>query len=228
MKISVAIPTYEMNGKGVEALEHSFKILQKQTLKDFEVVISDHSRNDAIEELCKYYSDNFLNIIYYRNKEKRGNPASNTNEAISLSSGEFIKILCQDDYLYSEDSLELTYKAIKDSGRYWLASMYVHSNDRINHYRNYLPRMNPNIELVNTIGTPSCITIEGTFWDKFDENLSYYYDCEWYKRVFENNGSPYILFTPTMVNYIHTNQVTKGISEELERSEIEYIKRKYS
>ena len=39
--ISIAIPTYEMHGHGVEYLRHQFNIFSKQTFQDFEVVISD-------------------------------------------------------------------------------------------------------------------------------------------------------------------------------------------
>ena len=51
-KISIAVPTYEYRGKGVEVLEYAFNTMVKQTFKDFDVVISDHSVDDKIEVLC--------------------------------------------------------------------------------------------------------------------------------------------------------------------------------
>ena len=47
--VSICIPTYEMKGKGVEYLFHSFNILHNQSYKNFEVIISDNSKNDEID-----------------------------------------------------------------------------------------------------------------------------------------------------------------------------------
>ncbi len=53
--ISICIPTHEMGGQGSEFLRQSFDILATQTFQDFDVVVSDHSKNDSIENLCKKY-----------------------------------------------------------------------------------------------------------------------------------------------------------------------------
>jgi hypothetical protein len=63
--ISITIPTYEMKGYGHIFLEKSFDILTNQTFKDFNVIISDHSKNNLIEDLCTKYK-NKLKINYYR------------------------------------------------------------------------------------------------------------------------------------------------------------------
>ena len=78
--ISICIPTYEMSGRGVGYLTHSFNILSKQSFKDFDVVISDHSQNDDIKKLCENYS-NLLDIQYHRNTEGRGSNSININNA---------------------------------------------------------------------------------------------------------------------------------------------------
>ena len=54
MKVSVAIPTFEYYGRGVEFLDDMFRSISVQTLKDVEVVISDHSVDNSIEDYCKY------------------------------------------------------------------------------------------------------------------------------------------------------------------------------
>ena len=69
---SITIPTYEMKGLGVEYLEHSFNILNTQTFKDFEIVVSDHSVDDVIKSLCEKWSG-LLDIKYHKNENKRGN-----------------------------------------------------------------------------------------------------------------------------------------------------------
>ena len=63
MKASVAIPVYEYYGRGVEFLDDMFRTIASQTLKDVEVVVSDHSLNDDIELYC-YENEHDLNIKY--------------------------------------------------------------------------------------------------------------------------------------------------------------------
>lgn len=99
MKIlSVCIPTYEMKNLGVNFLEHSFKILEKQTFKDFDIIISDHSVNSEIKKLCDKYKTN-LDIKYFKNTYYRGNLSKNINNAIKNTKNKLIKVLFQDDFL---------------------------------------------------------------------------------------------------------------------------------
>ena len=52
MKMSIAIPCYEYNGRGVRYLSELFHSIQRQTLKDVEVVVSDQSNDDEIQDFC--------------------------------------------------------------------------------------------------------------------------------------------------------------------------------
>ena len=45
MKMSIAIPAYEYNGRGVLYLSDLFRSIKSQTLKDVEVIVSDHSKD---------------------------------------------------------------------------------------------------------------------------------------------------------------------------------------
>lgn len=226
MRVSIAIPCYEMNGHGVEALNYSLNKLYIQTFKDFEVVITDHSINDDIKNLCEFWQDK-LDIKYYKTENGRGSPTVNTNNGLSKCSGEIIKLLCQDDYLYDEYSLEKTHNAF-DENVNWLASSYVHTQDKKTYYKHHIPSMNDNIETVNTIGTPSCVAIRNNNIMYFDENLKWAYDCEYYRRLYNTFGNPKILNEITMINYIHGNSTTNTIAtNELRNREENYIKVKH-
>ena len=72
MRFSIAIPTWESYGRGGEFLEDLLRTIEIQTLKDFEVCISDHSENNDVLDVVKTFEDKF-SIIYSRNSEKRGN-----------------------------------------------------------------------------------------------------------------------------------------------------------
>ena len=59
MKISICIPTWEQYGKGLEFLKNNFDKILNQTYKNFNVIISDHSIDNEIKNLCESYSDKF-------------------------------------------------------------------------------------------------------------------------------------------------------------------------
>jgi glycosyltransferase involved in cell wall biosynthesis len=226
MKISICIPTYECNGHGVECLEYSFSHMENQSFKDFDVVISDHSRNDDIKNLCKQW-ENKLDIKYLENPIDRGSPASNTNNAMKSATGDWIKILNQDDYFFSDESLSTISNAVDDSHN-WIATGYLHTNDRMGLFNYHVPVMNPNIFAVNTIGTPSCVmfrNIKPVL--EMDCNLKYYYDCEYYYRFLQKNGLPRLIENPTIVDYLWSNSVTSGLTQEFMNSELEYVLQKH-
>jgi len=224
--LSIAIPCYEYQGRGTGILEYSFKIMERQTYKGFDVVISDHSANDQIERLCYTWS-NRLDIKYFRNELGRGNAAVNTNYSIRKSTGDLIKLLCQDDYLFDEFALEKTVKAF-DEDTNWLASAYIHTYNKTDYFKYHLPAMNPRICVVNTIGTPSCVTIRNVKdMPLMDQNLSYAYDCDFYKRFSDQYGPPRIISDVTVVNFLWGNSISSSVSHDLITRETNYILAKY-
>lgn len=58
---SISIPTYGYNGKGSEFLNFSLYKLSSQTFKNFEVVISDHSTDNTIKDICTICPDKWFN-----------------------------------------------------------------------------------------------------------------------------------------------------------------------
>ena len=77
-EISVCIPTYEFKGKGVKYLTDIFDGLRKQTFQDFEIVVSDHSKDNVIQDFCEESSEEFT-ITYMKNPNDLGFQASNIN-----------------------------------------------------------------------------------------------------------------------------------------------------
>ena len=90
--ISIAIPAYGMKGLGAKFLTQMFETIDRQTYRDVEVVVSDHSKSTEILELCDKYSKS-LPIVYVRNFYDRGNGPANTNVALQHCSGDLIKIM---------------------------------------------------------------------------------------------------------------------------------------
>jgi glycosyltransferase involved in cell wall biosynthesis len=213
-----------MKDKGIEYLEYSFNILYSQIYKNFEIVISDHSTNDNIEELCKQWNQ-VLNINYFKNEYKRGISSSNINNAIKNAKGDIIKVLFQDDFLYDEHSLEKQLKCFKGN---WMVTACCHYNG-IEIYKPFYPQYHNKIQYgQNTISSPSVLMFKNEDIIEFDENLFWLMDVDYYKRMYDKFGLPDICNYITVVNREHENQVSNTLAtEERRKIELEYIVQKY-
>ncbi len=226
--ISVCIPTYEMRGLGDKYLKESFDILANQTFKNFDVVISDNSKTDIIKDVCEQYKDR-LDITYLKNPGLVGTMPSNTNNAIRHAKGKLIKILLQDDFLYTERSLEEIAENFDLETDGWLVTACIHFRDGGTFYRPFNPRYHEKIHLGrNTISSPSVLTIKNENPLFFDENLIWYVDVDYYKRCHDAFGEPKIVNAINVVNRLGAHQVTNTqINPALSLKEYKYMLKKF-
>ena len=220
---SIAIPAYGYDGKGVEFLEHNLSILGQQTFKDFEVIISDHSIDNTILKVFeKYLNNSTLNITYIKNEKGRGIISPNLNNAMKYCTAEWIKILFQDDFLYNKNALHIQHNILKDNDKIkWLITTFIHSNDGVNFYRLYHPKLSDNIWTGNnTLGNPSNLTIKNKDLIFFDERLNWLVDCEYYYRLFLKHGEPTIINEITVVNRTHGKGLTDTTPQSLKDKEL--------
>ena len=213
-----------MKDKGIEYLEYSFNILYSQTYKNFEIVISDHSTDDNIEELCKQWNQ-VLNINYFKNEYKRGISSANINHAIKNAKGDIIKVLFQDDFLYDEHSLEKQLECFKGN---WMVTACCHYNG-VEVYKPFYPKYHDQIQYgQNTISSPSVIMFKNKDIIEFDEELFWLMDVDYYKRMYNKFGLPDICNYITVVNREHENQVSNTLAtEEIRKKELDYVIQKY-
>ena len=219
-----------MHGKGVDLLTKSLDILNNQkniNFLDFEVVISDHSKNDDIEKCYKKFNN--LNFVYVRNTENHGSMSDNINNCIRHSSGKYIKPLFQDDFLYDETSLSKIINNLQDS---WMANEYTHLDLSNNSFYNQrTPSYNEGMKNgENTIGPPSS-TIFLNDDNYFDMNLLWFMDTEFYYRMYLKYGLPTILKSSIPLNVVTTwsGQTTSTrITRELIDKEHSYINYKHN
>jgi glycosyltransferase involved in cell wall biosynthesis len=217
---TIAIPTYEMYGKGVIFLEHQFKILEQQTFNDFDIVISDHSSNDDIKVLCEKWSSK-LDIKYFKNTKGVGKSSSNINYALNKSTGEWIKIIFQDDFLYGKSSLENLHKHIKNNmGIKWVITACEHTKDGVNMIRPFYPKWNNKMHLgVNTYSSPSVLCIKNETKLFFNEELVWLMDVDYYKRMYDKYGEPYYLNDISVVNRLWGERVSNILSNDIKNKE---------
>jgi len=224
MKLSIAIPVYECHGFGWLYLSELLNSIVKQSYKNIEVVISDQSTDDNIFNLCKLYS-NFLQLKYVKAHDIIRSNSPNVNNAIKHCTGEFFKIMFQDDFFVDEKALEKIMEAFQQKAK-WIITGCVHCESVHQLYRPHIPKYNNNILFgVNTISSPSVLSfVEKEY---FDENLVMLMDCELYYRLYTKYGEPTILSDYMVCNRQHANQLQNLNTDKL-ASEINYCKNKYN
>jgi glycosyltransferase involved in cell wall biosynthesis len=147
---------------------------------------------------------------------EEGKFAENVNSAIRKAKGEFIKFLCMDDWLADENSLQrfadfklsnwVITGCSNNPNPYWTNDIYLGNNH---------------------LGSPSCLMIKNDKPLFFDENLKWLVDCDYYKRLYDSYGSPFILPGIDVNIGIHPGQMTHLISDETKLKEILLMKTKY-
>jgi glycosyltransferase involved in cell wall biosynthesis len=230
--LSVIIPCYEMKGAGAIHLRRSLTSLTKQSWKNFEVVISDHSESDMIENVAKEFESE-LSINYVRYEKFRGSSCMNANNGISYSKYNYLKFLFQDDYLAHDRSLEKGMKYLVWSRKDWIATACNHRNDKTgDFFWNHYPRIvNGEIfNALNSLGCPSVMYFKKTDI-RFDERLPALMDIDYYEQVKSIFGDPGLLYDINVTIGIHDAQVTNngGFGDKVQvKKELEIVFEKYN
>ncbi len=233
MKMSIAIPTWESYGKGNEFLDDLFRTIEIQSFKDYEVVVSDHSKNDDLVEVISKFENKF-NLLYVKNKNDRGNGPANTNNAIDNCTGDIIKIMFQDDFFYDDEALEKIYNELSNSDKTWLLNGCNHTqDDGHSFYWEMFPRWNDRLlEGVNTISSPSVLAFKNNVKRRFDKSLTYFMDVEFYYGMMYDYGVPIfyddVLISNRVSDYSVTTNVSNKNRDYFVTKETNYCKQKYS
>ena len=93
--VSICIPTYN----GASTIAETLKSCLNQTLQNFEIIISDDNSPDATLNEVQSINDPRIKIL---NRETSTTPADNWNRVINAASGHYIKMLGQDDILFTD------------------------------------------------------------------------------------------------------------------------------
>jgi len=210
-KISIAIPTYEMNGLGDQYLTELFDTIATQTFKDFEVCISDHSKDESILRVCEKYA-NYFTIQYYKNESKRGNSPANTNSAVDMCSGEIVKIMFQDDLFISPQALSIINFTFHKSSCNWCFNGFAHTTNGTTHHRPMIPKWSDMmLQGRNLLGSPSTVSFLRSKFVGFDEKLVLLMDTDFYHRMKLKNGDPIIIEDYLISNREHPNRISSAV-----------------
>jgi glycosyltransferase involved in cell wall biosynthesis len=98
--VSIAIAAYNR----AHLIDRTLDSLLRQTVQDFEILISDDASSDGSRDVCERYAAADARIRYFRNGKRLG-LGGNCSRVLSMTHGEFV-ILAGDDDIYEPNFLE--------------------------------------------------------------------------------------------------------------------------
>lgn len=183
-KVSICIPTYNQP----TTLACALQSLAEQDFTDLEVIITDDSTKTSVEQVVTRFQSR-LSVKYYKNQTTLG-PAANWNLGMELSRGDYVKILHHDDWLADSHALTL-YVDLLDSNP--IADFAFSATNVYDQNREYLRTHQPTERQLrslgkrgkalfygNCIGSPSATIFRRTAKARFDPNLKWLIDVDFY------------------------------------------------
>jgi len=232
--VSICIPAYEQT----QYLEKLLESLLIQTFTNFEVILTDDSKTDAVAVLVEKYQKALGDkLLYIRNKPGLGSP-ENWNKAIGLAKGKWIKLMHHDDWFTYPDSLmEFVHLAQQNPDKLICSAILKYYPQQDSYYVHYMtPEQKQLVEqmpailiLVCYIGLPSCTIYAKQIAQEFDPKLIWMVDIEFYMRtLYQNPGLAYsnrpLITSASYATHNITNQFIHGNPKELEELFHIYVK----
>lgn len=188
--ISICIPAY----KRITDLKILLDSIGRQTFENYEVIITDDSPDDTVKHFCDNYSHTFK-LVYYKNNPQLGTP-ENWNEGIRRATGQWVKLMHDDDYFATEDSLALFASAIDSHPQvqaFYGAFVFedVANNTKkiitCNWFDRFFLSLSPYHMLRrNYFGNPSCIMVKKEVPFLYDNRFKYIVDFAYYIELLQN------------------------------------------
>lgn len=202
--VSICIPAYRQ----ILKLRKTLDSILAQEFQDFELIVSDDSPDDRVENLLKEYPFGDK-LTYWKNNPAKGSP-ENWNEAIRKAKGEFIKLIHHDDWFTDEISLGKYVQMVQGnpeaSFAFSAANSWFEVEQRMEVYnpgqaRIEAIRNNPLLLLsANVIGAPSAVIVRKDALQLYDPNLIWLVDIENYIRMIQQNNRFVYTSEPLVTN----------------------------
>jgi len=203
---SIITTTYECHGKGVQFTKENLEAVIAQTHRPLQCIISDHSKDSAIEDMIKTLDPKGVEIVYVRYSENYGNAGENWNNGLKYATGQTLQYNCMDERLAHPNAIKDALDFMNETNAQWIACAQVlePSNDH------FVPSWNSRIIDTNTISGPNAVIIRDRLKHiMLDPQFFFYIDTEWYYRLYIAAGQPIIFDKVTYIGRIHELQMTK-------------------
>lgn len=207
VNLSVCVPVHDPRGEHLVFLTELLTSLLQQDLIPVEVVLSSNHELPYRKTLVDDFGG-FLNLRILTSSAQ--NAASNLNFAISQCEGDLVRVLFQDDFLPTPESLSASALALASSGLSWAVCGFDHLDQSRNRvFRPLIPKFTKRLAKgVNRVGPPSVVTLRKSAQVQADETLVFMFDCEWYLRMAITNGPPLVVARLGCRVRIHPLQAT--------------------
>jgi glycosyltransferase involved in cell wall biosynthesis len=189
--ISICIPTYQRP----HLLKKLLDSICIQTYRDFEILINDNSSDNSVEQLLKTYADK-LPIDYHRNNPST-TASENCNIVMKRAKSEWIKIMHDDDWFATNDTLQQFADAAKHSGKDFIfsASTQVwldNGKQQIDMLtvakQQWLTESPFCLFYLNVIGHPSVTLHKKDNTVLYDTGIRWVLDIDFYMRYLQKHG----------------------------------------
>lgn len=231
-KISICIPAY----KRTHFLERLLTSITNQTYKNYEVIVTDDSDDNSVRDLCERFSGTIA-LLYYKNPTPLGTP-KNWMAAIEKATGQWIKLIHDDDWFAEPDSLQQYADATSDNNVRFIFSGYnafyeathTYVNKTISQATFHKIKKNPLLLFANNlIGPPSVLMFHNEVTEYYDTNLKWLVDLEYYVSVLEKENALYVSKPLVNMSYNDTQVTTFCFGNpEIEIPEALYMYHKHT
>lgn len=151
---SIAVAAIGLSEQHLRGFTRLLRSIDRQTFRDFEVIISDQSADDSVARLVASLNLGFSMKIV-ANSSDRGYARRNLNFAFRHASGEYLKPMDMDDFFSTPDSLALIAQEIRVLGPAWAVVGF----DHVSTFHD--KPVNPTKpSLSGTLGSPSALVIK--------------------------------------------------------------------
>ena len=227
-RVSICIPTYRQ----VDYLRETLRSVQAQDFEDYELIISDDTPDDTVQQLLASFGfDDRLR--YYHNPVALGSP-ENWNAVVRYAQGVYIKILHHDDRFSHSQALSLFVRLLDEHPEADFA-FSASSAENIMHgsIENHRPSKDQVAQLAaepeklflkNIIGAPSATIYRNGLGIEYDRALQWLVDVDFYIRVLQHNSA--LIYTQEILIATATNashQITERCKNNVSIEMFEYI-----
>jgi hypothetical protein len=115
------------------------------------------------------------------------------------------------------------------SGAFWVLTGYVHTYDCSQFFKHHVPSFHSKAyDGENLAGSPTALSFLRSTDERFDENLFWLMDCDFYHRLYLKHGKPHIIPSPGLAVRLWKGQNTNDANEGAKATETCYVWRKYN
>ena len=232
---NVLVPAYEFKD-GIQRIIKHYKISNDNLCN---LIISDDSHTDDIEDLIKSYYEN-TEIFYERNTPSLG-AVNNWNKLLENNDSEYLILLHQDECPESETFYEELKNLIIQEGNpdlIFLRCCHQSKSERYYYpifdslYLRFILKFFPSyIFRRNIIGSPSNVVVSNKALKKFDSNLKWLVDVDWFYSMISKDNWIIAKDINIISIFDENTSITNSISKNLDSillKETDYLHNKFN